>query len=104
MEETPDNTTGEQDQGTSSGREKKPSQDAPELERSPPPSPQLLHPEHLELIFEMRSLVDDQAFSAMRLSQRLDMLYAAYSKATPRRQCPTCAQPFVFPGNGGNPD
>jgi hypothetical protein len=68
MEETPDNTTGAQEQGTSSGNKKKPSRDAPELERSPPPSPQLLHPKHLELIFEMRSLVEDQAFSALRLS------------------------------------
>jgi hypothetical protein len=105
MEEALDNTMGEQTkEHRRAEREQGPSQDAPELERSLPPSPQLLHPEHLRLIFEVRSLMDDQAFSAMRLSQRLDMLYAAYSKATPRRQCPTCAQPFVFPGNGGNPD
>jgi hypothetical protein len=81
-----------------------PSRDGMEPERNSPPSPSLLHPEHLKLIFEVRSLVDDQVFRAMRVSQRLDMLYAAYSKATPRRQCPTCAQPFVLPGNGGNFD
>jgi hypothetical protein len=62
-------------------------------------SPPLLHPEHLNLVFEVRSLVEDQIFRAVRVSQRLDMLYAAYSKATPRRQCPTCAQPFVIPAN-----
>jgi hypothetical protein len=104
-EETPDCTTGEQEQGTSldsKTRGPEPSRDGLEPKRNSPPSPPLLHPEHLKLIFEVRSLVDDQAFRAMRVSQRLDMLYAAYSKATPRRQCPTCAQPFVLPGNGGN--
>jgi hypothetical protein len=93
-EETPDCITGEQEHGTpldSKTMGPEPSQDGMEPERSSPPSPPLLHPEHLKLIFEVRSLVDDQAFRAMRVSQRLDMLYAAYSKATPRRQCPTCA-------------
>jgi hypothetical protein len=66
-----------------------------------PPSPPLLHPEHLQLIFEVRSLVDDQIFRAVCVSQRLDMLYAAYSSATPRRQCPTCAQPYVIPASSG---
>jgi hypothetical protein len=66
-----------------------------------PPSPPLLHPEHLQLIFEVRSLVDDQIFRAVCVSQRLDMLYAAYSSATPRRQCPTCAQPYVIPASDG---
>jgi hypothetical protein len=50
------------------------------------PSPPLLHPEHLQLIFEVRSLVDDQIFREVYVSQCLDMLYAAYSSATPRRQ------------------
>ena len=75
-----------------------------EAETKSPPSPPFLHPEHLNLIFEVRSLVEDQIFRAVRVSQRLDMLYVAYSKATPRRQCPTCARPFVFPVNGGNFD
>jgi hypothetical protein len=66
-----------------------------------PPSPPLLHPEHLQLIFEVRSLVDDQIFRAVCVSQRLDMLYAAYSSATPKRQCPTCAQPYVIPASEG---
>jgi hypothetical protein len=69
-------------------------------EAEPPPS-SLLHPDHLQLIFDLRSSVDDQAFRTVGISQRLDMLYMAYSKASPRRQCPTCAQPFAFPGNGG---
>jgi hypothetical protein len=66
-----------------------------------PPSPPLLHPEHLQLIFEVRSLVDDQIFRAVCVSQRLDMLYAAYSSATPRRQFPTCAQLYVIPASDG---
>jgi hypothetical protein len=81
-----------------------PGQKDAEVERKSPPSPPFLHPEHLNLIFEVRSLVEDQIFRVVRVSQRLDMLYAAYSKATPRRQCPTCAQPFVIPVNGGDSD
>jgi hypothetical protein len=65
--------------------------------QSRPPSPPLLLPEQLQLIFEVRSLVDDQIFRAVCVSQRLDMLYAAYSNDTPKRQCPTCAQPFAIP-------
>jgi len=65
------------------------------------PSPPLLHPEHLQLIFEVRSLVDDQLFRAVCVGQRLDMLYAAYSNATPRQQCPTCSQPFAIPASSG---
>jgi hypothetical protein len=66
---------------------------------STPPSPPLLLPEQLQLIFEVRSLVDDQIFRAVCVSQRLDMLYAAYSSATPKRQCPTCAQSFSIPAS-----
>jgi hypothetical protein len=66
-----------------------------------PPSPPLLHPEHLQLIFEIRNLVDDQLFRAVRVSQRLDMLYTAYSRTTPRQQCPTCSQPFAIPASSG---
>jgi hypothetical protein len=81
------------------------SQKEAESERnSPPSSSPFLHPEHLNLIFEVHNLVEDQIFRVVRVSQRLDMLYAAYSKATPRCQCPTCAQPFVLPVNGGNSD
>jgi hypothetical protein len=62
-----------------------------------PPSPPLLLPEQLQLIFEVRSLVEDQIFRAVCASQRLDMLYAAYSNDMPKRLCPTCAQPFAIP-------
>jgi hypothetical protein len=66
-----------------------------------PASPSPLHPEILQLIFEVHSLVDDQLFRAVCVSQRLDMLYAAYSNATPRQQCPTCSQPFAIPASSG---
>lgn len=52
---------------------------------------------HLALIFELRSLMDDQVFRLARIDQRLDMLFAAHSKNLPQRQCPTCAQPYVLP-------
>jgi hypothetical protein len=62
-----------------------------------PPSPPPFLPEQLQLIFEVRSLVEDQIFRAVSASQRLDMLYAAYSHDMPKRLCPTCAQPFAIP-------
>jgi hypothetical protein len=62
-----------------------------------PPSPPLLLPEQLQLIFEVRSMVEDQIFRVVYASQRLDMLYAAYSNDSPKRLFPTCAQPFAIP-------
>jgi hypothetical protein len=94
-EELPERTADPQMQRTM------PSHKETEAETTSPPSPPFLHPEHLNSVFEVCSLVEDQIFRAVRVSQRLDMLYAAYSKATPRRQYPTCAQPFVIPVNGG---
>jgi hypothetical protein len=38
---------------------------------------------HLALIFELRSLMDDQVFHLARIDQRLDMLFAAHSKNLP---------------------
>jgi hypothetical protein len=52
---------------------------------------------HLPLIFELRSLMDDQVFRLARIDQRLDMLFAAHSKNLPQRQCPTCAQTYALP-------
>ena len=65
-------------------------------EKKSPPPPPLLHSEHLNLIFEVRSMVDDQIFMVFHVNQRLDMLYAAYSSATPWRQCPTYAQFYAI--------
>jgi hypothetical protein len=53
--------------------------------------PPFFHPEHLELMFELRSLVEDQIHRAMLISQRIDMLYDAYSNKPPGQRCPTCA-------------
>lgn len=56
-----------------------------------------LLPEQLQLIFEVRGLVDDQIYRAVCTSQRLDMLFAAYSTDSSKHVCPTCAQPFAIP-------
>jgi hypothetical protein len=68
--------------------------------RNSPPPPTLLHHDHLQLIFDLRSMVEDQAFRMATISQRLDFLFAAYSEASPPRRCPTCVQPFTFTGKG----
>jgi hypothetical protein len=52
---------------------------------------------YLTLIFELRSLLDDQIFRLARIDQRLDLLFAAHSRTLPKRQCPTCAQTYAFP-------
>ena len=39
-----------------------------DAEHKSPPSPPLPHPEHLNLIFEVRSMVDDQIFRAVHVS------------------------------------
>lgn len=59
--------------------------------------PPFIHSEHLELIFETRSMVEDQIFRAIQINKRLDMMYTAYSSTSPRRQCPTCAQAYTIP-------
>jgi hypothetical protein len=62
-----------------------------------PDQPFSSDPRYLSLIFELRHLMDDHAFRLARLDQRLDMLFAAYSRSTPKRQCPTCAQVYSLP-------
>jgi hypothetical protein len=52
---------------------------------------------YLNLIFEVRNLLADQTFRIERLEQRLDMFFAAHSRATPKKQCPTCARAYAFP-------
>jgi hypothetical protein len=46
---------------------------------------------YINLIFDMRNILEDQVFRIARLEQRLDMFFAAHSRATPKKQCPTCA-------------
>jgi hypothetical protein len=50
--------------------------------------PPLLHPEHLELIFETRSMVDDQIHRALQISQCLDMMYACLFQHITRTTMP----------------
>jgi len=52
---------------------------------------------YLNLIFEVRNLLADQTFRIERLEQRLDMFFAAHSRATQKKQCPTCARAYAFP-------
>jgi len=56
----------------------------------------LLHPDHLKLIFELQSLVEDLIHRISLVSQQLDLLYEAYSNTPPGKRCPTCAQKFVL--------
>jgi hypothetical protein len=51
----------------------------------------------LSLLFEIRKLLGDQVFHMARLEKRIDMFYAAHSRATPKKQCPTCARVYAFP-------
>jgi hypothetical protein len=59
-----------------------------------PPSPCM---DHLSLLFDVRNLLEDQVFRIERLEQRIDMFFAAHSRATPKKQCPTCARAYAFP-------
>jgi hypothetical protein len=51
----------------------------------------------LSLIFDVRHLLDDLVFRMERLEQRMDLFFAAHSRATQKKQCPTCARPYAFP-------
>jgi hypothetical protein len=102
-EELPDLGTMEHNQGPPpdcATREQVLNDEEVNPERISPPPPSLLHHDHLQLIFDLRSMAEDQAFRMASISQRLDMLFAAYSEASPPSRCPTCAQPFTFPGKG----
>lgn len=63
--------------------------------------PPFFHPEHLDLMFDLRSQVVDQVHRTILISQRIDMLYDAYSNAPTGKRCPTCAQPYVLPARAG---
>jgi hypothetical protein len=59
---------------------------------------------YLNLLFEIRSKLDDQAFRLERMDQRLDMFFAAHSRALSKKQCPTCACPYSFPAIWRHPE
>jgi hypothetical protein len=52
---------------------------------------------HLDLILEIRHQLADQTFRLERLGQRMDMFFGAHSRASAKKQCPTCARPYTFP-------
>jgi hypothetical protein len=52
---------------------------------------------YLNLLFDIRSKLDDQTFRLERMDHRLDMFFAAHSRASSKKQCPTCARPYSFP-------
>jgi hypothetical protein len=60
--------------------------------RVPPP---FFHPEHLELMFDLRSQMADQVYHGTLMSQHIDMLYDAFSNAPAGKRCLTCARPYA---------
>jgi hypothetical protein len=60
----------------------------------PPP---LLHPDLLNLVFDLRSQMADHAYRGTLMGQRVDMLFDAYSNVPLGQRCPTCLQHFVIP-------
>jgi hypothetical protein len=69
--------------------------DADMTEEPPPPTPIRFAEEHLQLIFELRQKMDDQAHIQNFLGQRLDLLMDAMTAAPASKRCPTCGQFFV---------
>jgi hypothetical protein len=55
--------------------------DADLMEEPPPPTPIRLPDEHLQLIFELRQKMDDQAHIQQILGQRMDLLFDAMMEA-----------------------
>ena len=74
-------------------------EEAPPEPNHPDPAPQSSppHADYLSLLFEVRHLLADQVFRIERLEQRMDLFFAAHSRATSKKQCPTCARVYVFP-------
>ena len=52
---------------------------------------------YLNLVFEIRNKLDDQIFRLERMDQWMDMFFAAHSRASAKKQCPTCARTYTFP-------
>jgi hypothetical protein len=77
--------------------------DADLMEEPPPPTPIRLPDEHLQLIFELRQKMDDQAHIQQFLGQCLDLLFDVMTTTPASKQCPTCGQIFVpaYNAHGG---
>jgi hypothetical protein len=63
-------------------------------EDPPPPTPIRLLDENLQLIFEMRQKMDDQAHIQQFLGRCLDLLFNTMTTTPARKRCPTCGQIF----------
>jgi len=57
----------------------------------------LLSDEHLALVFELRSHLAGMEFRMLLMSQHLDILLGAFSRAPTQHKCPLCAQEFAIP-------
>jgi hypothetical protein len=69
--------------------------DANLMEEPPPPTTLRLPEEHLQLIFELRQKLDNQAHIQRILGQRMDLLFDAVTEAPTSKRCPTYGQKFV---------
>jgi hypothetical protein len=58
----------------------------------------------LNLIFDIRGKMEDHIFRLAQIDQRLDMFFAAHSRATSKKQCPTCARTYTFPARWRHSD
>jgi hypothetical protein len=68
--------------------------------RVPPP---FFHPEQLDLVFDLRHQMADQAYRGTLMSQHIDMLYEAFSNAPAKQRCLTCARLYALPARNEMP-
>jgi len=59
--------------------------------------PPLLHPDLLNLVFNLRSQMVDHTYHGTLMAQRVDMLFNAYSNTLSGQICLTYLQHFVIP-------
>jgi len=64
-----------------------------------PSTPLWFIEEHIQLIFELRQKLDDQAHIQTYLGQRLDLMMDTMTTALERKRCPTREQIFVLAYN-----
>jgi len=56
-----------------------------------------LSDEHLALVYELRSHLEDMEFRMLLMNQHLDILLGAFSDAPAQHKCPLCVQEFIIP-------
>jgi hypothetical protein len=92
-EAPPEPTNKEKEKGSERGRQRAQDADEDTREKQPPTADW----GYIELVYEIRHKLDDQIFRLERLDQRMDMFFAAHSRASTKKQCPTCARTYTFP-------